>query len=192
MSGVVAQRFVQPGEKVSPDNRIVSIVDLTRMEIECPIPAGDAGSVRIGQTIALRIEGLEAVQTGKVLRISPSAQAGTRSIPIYIGLDSRDATLRAGLFAQGSITLEQRDDVLAVPIAAIRDMAGRRFVYAIADARIVEREIRSGLIDDTARAPSGAQGMIEITSGLKPGDRIIAVNLGVMRSGTAVRIATPR
>ncbi len=192
MAGVVAQRFVQPGEKVSPDNRIISIVDLSRMEIECPVPAGDVGSIRIGQPITLHIEGVEAAQTGTVLRISPSAQAGTRSITVFIGLGSRDGKLRAGLFAQGSLTLEQRDGVLAVPAASIRDQAGRRFVYAIEAGHIVEREIKSGLLDEAARAPNGAAGMIEITAGLKSGDRIVAVNLGALRPGAAVNFTTPR
>jgi len=188
MSGQVSQRFVQPGEKVSPDNRIVSIVDLSRLEVEAQAPAGEAGSLRIGQRVMMRIEGLPESFSGRVLRINPATQAGTRAIAVYIGLDRGDERLRAGLFAQGSLVLETREGVIAVPPAAVRDAAGRRFVYVIEGEVIAEREVKLGLVDDSARAPSGAPGLVEVTSGLASGERVIAINVGLLRPGTLVRV----
>ncbi len=76
MSGLIGERFAQAGEKVSPDNRIVSIIDLSRMEIDAPVPASDIGSVRLGQEVKLTIEGIDEPQVGKVIRINPGTQAG--------------------------------------------------------------------------------------------------------------------
>ncbi|MCX7272442.1 MAG: efflux RND transporter periplasmic adaptor subunit [Burkholderiales bacterium] len=189
ISGVVAERFVQPGEKVSPDNRIVSIVDLSRIEIEALVPASEISNVRTGQSVTLQVEGIAAPQTGKVVRISPTTSTGTRSVPVYIGLENRSGDLRAGLFAQGSLALETHADVLVVPAAAVREAAGRTFVYAIDNGRLVERTVVTGLRDDSARAANGSIGVIEIRDGLKPADRIVAVNLGALRPGAEVRSA---
>ena len=189
MSGLIAQRFVQPGEKVSPDNRIVSIVDLSRLEVEAQVPAGEAGSLRNGQRVALRIEGIAEPFEGHVLRINPATQAGTRAIAVYIGLSRGDDRLRAGLFAQGALVLETRDDVIAVPPAAVRDAAGRRFVYLIERDSIAEREVKLGLVDESARAPGGGQGLVEVTAGLSRGDTVVAINVGLLKPGTAARIA---
>lgn len=188
MGGIVAERFAQAGERVSPDARIVSIIDLSKMEIEAPVPAEDVARVRVGQPVELRIEGIDRTQVGRVARIAPSTQAGSRSVPVYITLDNQDERVRAGLFAQGSLALERKAGVIAVPYAAVRDRAGRNFVYAIEADRVVERDVRTGLRDDAARAPNGATGLIEITGGLKAGDRIVAVNLGTLRTGAPARI----
>ena len=188
LSGVVAERFAQPGEKVSPDNRILSIVDLSRMEIEAPVPASEIGGVRLGQAVTLQIEGVDAPQTGHIVRISPSTSAGTRSIPVYISLDNRSATLRSGLFAQGALMLEARNNIVLVPGAAVREAAGRTFVYVIEGERLLEKTIVTGLRDDAARAANGGTGVVEVSQGLKAGERIVALNLGALRAGSLVRV----
>ena len=139
----------------------------------------------------MRIEGITDPFEGRVLRINPATQAGTRAIAVYVGLDRSDDRLRAGLFAQGSLVLETREGVIAVPPAAVRDAAGRRFVYLIERDAIVEREVKLGLLDDGARAPGGGQGLIEVSSGLSRGETVIAINVGLLKPGAAARI-TPR
>jgi RND family efflux transporter MFP subunit len=185
IAGIVAERFAQPGEKLPVDGRVLSIVDLSLMEIEAPVPAAEVGTVRIGQPVALRVEGVAASQQGHVVRISPSTQAGTRSVPVYIALDNRDPSVRAGLFAQGSLEVEAREGVLAIPISAIRDAGARLFVYAVIDGRLVERDVRLGLRDESGGGP----GRIEVVAGLAAGERIVATNLGTLRPGATVRIA---
>lgn len=191
MTGVVAERFAQVGEKVSPDSRIVSIVDLSRMEIEAPVPASEIGRVRLGQAVSLRVEGIEAPQTGEIVRINPATAAGTRSVPVYIGLDNRDPRIRAGLFAQGTLAVERREGVIVVPDAAVRDAAGRSFVYRVVDGMIEERTVTAGLHDPAARAANGSTGVTEIVAGLQAGDTIVGVNLGALRAGSAVRVGAP-
>ncbi len=185
MDGIVAERFAQPGEKLAIDGRILSIVDLSRMEIEAPVPAAEIGPVRVGQAVELRIEGVAQRQVGHIVRIAPSTQAGTRSIPVYIALDNRDPSVRAGLFAQGSLAVETRDGVLTIPLNAVRDAGARLFVYAIVAGVLAERDVRLGVRDD------GGSGLVEVVSGLASGDRIVAGNLGALRAGTRVRVAAP-
>jgi membrane fusion protein (multidrug efflux system) len=183
IGGIVAERFAQPGEKLPVDGRVMSIVDLSRMEIEAPVPAAEVGVVRIGQPVELRIEGVAQRQLGRIVRIAPATQAGTRSVPVWIALENRDPSVRAGLFAQGDLQVETREGVLAVPQAAIRDAGGRSFVYAIVDGRVVERDVRLGLRDAT---PGAAR--VEVLEGLSAGDRIVAANLGALRVGAPARI----
>jgi membrane fusion protein (multidrug efflux system) len=185
IDGVVDERFAQAGEKLPVDGRVLSIVNLTRMEIDAPVPAAEIGSVRVGQPVELHIEGIAQRQTGRIVRIAPSTQAGTRSVPVYIALDNRDPAVRAGLFAQGSLAVESRDGVLAVPRAAIRDAGARTFVYAIVDGRVVEREVTLGMRDEGG--PGGE--VVEVTAGLAAGDRIVAANLGTLRAGSPARIS---
>lgn len=192
MTGIVAERLVQPGEKVSPDARIVTILDLSRMEVEVQVPADEIGALRVGQAIEMRVEGIDAALSGQVVRIAPATAAGTRSVPVWVGITNRDPRIRAGMFAEGALAVERRTGVLVVPQAAVRDAGGRSYVYRVADGRIEERAVRTGLRDAGARASNGAIGTVEILDGLAAGDRIVGVNLGALRAGTEVRVgATP-
>lgn len=188
MNGIIAERFAQPGEKISPDSRILSIVDLSRVELEAAIPSNDIGSVRIGQNINLNIEGIDKTFNGQVVRISPSTQAGTRSVPIYIAIENKDSRVRAGLFAQGVLALDKRSNVLVVPINALREAAGRNFVYLIESDKLAERDIKLGARDENGQASNGSEGVIEVTSGLKAGEQIVGVNLGTLRPGITVKL----
>jgi membrane fusion protein, multidrug efflux system len=188
MSGIVAERFAQPGEKISPDSRILSIVDLSRVELEAAIPSTDIGSVRIGQDINLSIEGVDKSFKGRVVRISPSTQAGTRSVPIYIAIENKDSRVRAGLFAQGALALDKRSNVLTIPINALREAAGRNFVYLLDGDKLAERDVKLGARDETGRAANGSEGIIEVIAGLKTGEQIVGVNLGTLRPGITVKL----
>jgi membrane fusion protein, multidrug efflux system len=96
--------------------------------------------------------------------------------------------LRAGLFAQASLTTEKKTGVKAVPLSAIRDNGGRTFVYLVKSGKLEERLVTLGLRDDNARASNGATGMVEILQGLEFGDSIVAANLGILRVGSTVTV----
>ncbi len=191
ITGTVAERFVQPGEKLSPDGRIMTIVDLSRMEIEVVVPTTEISAVRVGQEVELRIDGVAGKQAAKVARINPGTQAGTRSVPVYLAVANREERIRAGMFAQGTLTLEHRSGVLTVPVAAVRDVNGRKFVYAVADGKIVEHDVKLGARDDSTLAQDGSPGVIEVLEGLHAGERVVAVNLGKLAVGAEVETSAP-
>lgn len=58
ISGLIAMRYVQPGEKVSADHKLLDIVDLRKMELEAAVPTSDIASVALHQRVMLRVEGL--------------------------------------------------------------------------------------------------------------------------------------
>ena len=192
IAGRVAERYAQPGEKVSPDGRVMSIVDLSQMEVEVSVPTTEIGAVRIGQEVELRIDGVAGAQVARVARINPGTQAGTRSVSVYLALANGEEKIRAGMFAQGMLTLERRSGVMTVPVAAVRDVNGRKFVYAIVDGKIAERDLKLGARDDTAIAADGSPGVIEVLEGLREGEQVVAVNLGTLAVGATVELANGR
>ena len=185
ISGIVSERFVQVGEKVSPDAKLLTIVDLTKLEIEAPVPADDVGLIKIGQTINLSVEGLGNLGA-RVARINPAAAAGTRSIIVYLAIDNSSKSIgqaRVGQFAQGSLSIAPRTGVIAVPATAIRDSVGRQFVYVVNNEMIAERTVKLGQRDD---GETGSKAIVEITEGLNVGDKVVATNLGILSVGAPV------
>jgi membrane fusion protein (multidrug efflux system) len=184
IAGWVAQRLVQPGERVAVDARLIEIVDLSKLEIEAAVPAQDLASLKPGALATLRVEGVEAPVTARVARIGPSAQAGTRAVPIYLAVDGQPG-LRQGLFAQGEIELERRT-ALAVPASAVRIDQALPYAIALEDGRAVARPLALGL-----RSNAGTEGeaLVEVTAGLAEGSTVLRGSVGTVRDGTRLRLA---
>lgn len=184
ISGIVSQRHAQPGERVSLDAKVVSIVDLARLQLEAAVPPAAIGQVKVGQPINFRIEGFgEREFTGRIERINPAATTGSRSISVYAVIDNREGLLRGGMFAQGALTLSRVEGALAVPASAVREEIGQTFVYAIEDGRVKKKNVKVG--------PPDATGSVQVLEGLAAGERIVRVNLGSLREGVAARLSGP-
>jgi RND family efflux transporter MFP subunit len=181
--GQVAQRLAQPGERMSIDGRIVEVVNLAQLEIEAALPAADAGLVRPGMRAQMSIEGLDEPVTAKVLRISPSAQVGSRSVLVYLGL-AGEAGLRQGLFAQGSLGTRSTR-ALAVPLASVRTDKPQPYVQVIDGEQIRHITVQTGTRTEQT------QNNLTLTwvevQGLTEGTQVLAASAGLVREGTQVK-----
>jgi len=183
MAGLVSTRTIEPGEKVSVDNKLLDVVDLRQMELEAPVPTADILKVKLGQEVLVRVEGLPDAVAGKVVRINPATQSGSRSIMVYVRIDNPDNLLRAGMFADASLTLDKRDAVLTVPTTAIQNEGDKAYVYTIENGKLARRDVVTGL-----RGVDGKGNAVEISSGLQDGARIVKANLGNLNAGTPIKI----
>ncbi len=185
ISGVVGEWFVQPGEKVSPDTRLVSIIDLNSLELEVPVSAEQVSRLAVGQKAQAVVEGTGVEIPGVITRINAQTAPGTRSIPVIVKLSQTPATLRVGMFAQAKFTTQRLENVVAIPQAAVREIAGKRFVYVLnADHSVTEQIVETGIQSSSENGT-----MVEVRNGLKSGQRIIATNLGLVKPGTKIQIS---
>jgi len=183
-AGIVSQRHAQPGERVALDAKVVSIVDLSRLQLEASVPPAAIGQVKVGQSMSFRVEGFgERDFAGRIERINPAATAGSRSISIYAVIDNREGLLRGGMFAQGALTLARVENTLAVPATAVREEIGQTYVYAIENGLIKRKNVKVG--------PADSAGRVQVLEGLSAGDRIVRANLGSLREGVTARLAGP-
>ena len=183
ISGQVSQRLAQPGERVAPEARIVEIVDLSRLELEASISPADSVAVRVGQQALLRIEGVAQPVAATVARINPSAQAGSRSVLIYLTVAAQPG-LRQGLFAQGQLATETQR-ALAVPLNAVRTDKPLPYVQVVEGDRIAHRTVQTGV-----RGEIDGELWVAM-QGVADGVRVLRGAAGVVREGTQVKLATP-
>ena len=179
IAGIVSQRLAQPGERVPVDARIIEIVDLSRLELEAAISAADAPQVRIGQEASLRIEGVAEPVKARVARINPSTQAGSRSIVVYLTVETSPA-LRQGLFAEGTLGTGRLSSP-AVPVSAVRTDKPQPYVQTVENGKIVHRNVVPG-----ARGESAGTAMVAV-SGLAENAQVLTGAIGTLVDGTAVR-----
>lgn len=187
IAGLISSRTVQPGEKVSSDNRLLDVVDLHILEMEAPVPTQDIGGIRIGQNVRVQVDGVAAGVTGRVSRINPATIAGSRSIMVYIQIANPDSLLRAGMFGQVQLVLEKKTEVLTIPRTAVQYEAGQPFVYLIQDQILQQKTVSLGIEGESDGVP-----VVELLSGLARGDSVIKANLGSLRTGTPVKLIQSR
>jgi RND family efflux transporter MFP subunit len=182
ISGQVAQRLAQPGERLAVDARILEIVDSSRLELEAPIAAVDSLKLKLGQTGQLRIEGSPAVLSARLVRINPSAQAASRSVLAYRSIDSRGAgaALRQGLYAQGVLGTG-RSRVLAVPLSALRTDQAQPYVQVLEGGQIVHQPVKAGV-----QGTVGDEVMVAVD--LSAGTQVLRASVGLLRAGLAARL----
>ena len=188
IAGLVAQRFVQPGERVGIDARIVEIVDLGRLELEASVAPEDVVQLRVGQAARVQIDGVAEPVAARVVRINPSAQAGTRSVLAYLELQPSAATagLRQGLFARATIEL-QRSSALVVPVSALRFDQARPYVLAVEAGKAVAKAVSLGARGDV-QLDGAAEAAVEVTAGLLPGATVLRGTVGALREGTLIKL----
>jgi membrane fusion protein (multidrug efflux system) len=185
LAGIVAKRHVQQGEKVAFDSPLVTVVDLKEMELQAMVPAADVPELSIGMPVALSIDGFgERRFAGRVERINPATETGTRAILVYVGIPNADSTLRGGMFATGRIALSADKPTPTLPQAAIRTEAGQTYIWAIEGGKLGRRIVTVGRRDDES-------GVIEIKTALAPDLKILANRFDNLKDGAPAMVRAP-
>jgi len=186
-AGIVAKRMINIGEKVSPDMPVMQIVDLSRMELEASIPVAEIPGIKIGQELSFTVDGFADRQfQGKVERINPSADAGSRSIAVFLALPNPEQALKGGMFATGKLAAQSRSAVNAVPLVALREEGGQSYVLVIEKDKIERKSVTVG-------KRNVDMGMVEIREGLAVGSQVVAVKMDGLKPGAkAILKATAR
>lgn len=181
IAGQVAQRLVQPGERVAVEARIVEVVDLSHIELEATLAPTDAQNVRVGQSATLVVEGSAQPVSATVARINPAAQAGSRAVLAYLSVP-RTQGLRHGLFAQGTLDTG-RVSALSVPLTAVRTDKPEPYVQVVENNAIVHRAVQLG-----AQGRVGNETMVAVT-GVADQAAVVRGAVGPLREGTQVKQA---
>jgi membrane fusion protein (multidrug efflux system) len=182
ISGVVSKRHAQAGEKLSPDSPVFAIVDLKQLTLDAQVPASDIPRIKVGQEVQFKVDGIkERNFAGKVLRINPAAEAGSRAMLVYIGVDNPDGVLRAGMFAKGMVTTEKTAARPLLPLLGVHQDHGRDVVWRVDGGRIVAQPVTLGLRNED-------DGLVEAVDGIAAGSTVLSVKLDGLKPGDKVKL----
>jgi RND family efflux transporter MFP subunit len=184
ITGQIASRLAQPGEHVGMDMRLMDIVDLGSLELEATLSPADSVDVRIGQEAALSLEGRAQTINAKVLRISPSVQANSRSVLVYLRLQSTTG-LKQGMYAQGELQLSLSKTV-AVPLSAVRTDKPQPYVQMLVNNKVAHQTVSLGERGRLATQNNGEQ-WVAIRD-LPPNSQVLPASVGALREGSPVRL----
>jgi len=182
LSGVVSKRHAQAGEKLAPDSPVFSIVDLKHLTLDAQVPASDIPRIQVGQDVQFRVDGFDGrTFTGKVARINPATETGSRAMIVYVDVANPDGLLRAGMFAKGTVVTDKSAAHPLLPIGAVRQDNGRDVVYRIDNGKVVAQPVKLGLRNQD-------EGMVEALDGVDAGMTVLAVPLDGVKPGSKVKL----
>lgn len=181
-NGIVDKRLIEAGEHVLRGAALFSVVRNDMLELVAAMPARDANSVRVGQTVRFTADARQ--YTGHVARLSPTIDPVTRSVTVYAQVPNSNGELRGGTFATGQVVSQTIPNVLAIPRDAVhqRQGTGESYVYRIVNKTIDVTTVKLGVTDERL-------GVTQIVEGLEAGDRIVSGNVGTIGRGMQVSIA---
>lgn len=185
INGQIAARLAQPGERVSIDQKLLDIVDLSSLELEATLSPADSIEVRVGQTALLTLEGNDVPVNAVVQRINPNVQANSRSVLVYLRLQNVQG-LRQGLYGQGQLELD-RQQVLALPLEMVRTDKPQPYVQMLVNGQVVHQNVTLGKRGNISK--DDATVWVEV-KGIDKGAQVLSSRAGSMREGLRLNIVS--
>jgi membrane fusion protein, multidrug efflux system len=189
--GVLGVRHVEVGQFLTAGTMIVTLTDLSKIYANFTTTEKESARLKDGQIVRVSVDAYPGkVFEGKITTIEPQINTDTRNIRIQATIDNPDHVLKPGMFATTTVVLPDKESVVTVPETSV-DYT----LYGDSVFQIVEKKADDGTTSLTAvrtfvRTGDRIEGRAVITSGLKPGDRVVAVGQLKLQSGAAVAIST--
>ncbi len=164
--GEIVEKNVIDGQAVQAGNNLFLIADRRVLWAELAIFEQDARAVRVGTPATITVKGLPArTFHGRVTFIYPQLDEKTRTLTARVEVENSDGELQPGMYATAQLVAAGRRAV-SVPLEAVLPTGTKDIVFVNrGDGRFVPREVRVGLRGDS---------LVEIVSGLEPGDEVVA------------------
>lgn len=195
LDGTVVSMPVEVGQTVNAATStptIVQIADLSEMKILMEISEGDINKIQPGMVVTYAIlSSPDEVFTTTLKAIDPGltsltngnyTQGGSADQAIYyygrLEVPNPDGKLRIGMTTQDTIEIARKEDVLAVPVVALTQYAGKSYVKILeGNNQVIERMVTTGLSDGIN---------VEITSGLQAGEKVVLSQMSAQEISKAV------
>ncbi len=172
--GVIGERIANQGESLPIDGKILALLDTSHAEVEAQMPAADVVRLKVDQPTALTVDGFgERVSNGRITRISPTTQAGSRLIPVYVEVTDRYEGCAADCSPPVLSSCSEKAHALAVPASAMRKDDEGDFVLAVVDGVLVRKPV--GVVRTWSRGE-----LVEVKS-LESGMTIVSAPLPASR-----------
>ena len=177
--GSVRQRLASPGQFVAVGQPVLTLVRVHPLRLKLAIPERESAGLRAGLDVRVTVDGDPRVHGGRVARLSPAIDEGSRTLAIEAEVPNPAGALRPGAFARAEIETSAGEPVILVPDASLVTFAGIEKVLVVREGQAVERRVRTG---------RRVAGRVEVLEGLEGGEAVI-LDPGTLAGGQPVTIA---
>jgi RND family efflux transporter MFP subunit len=185
LTGVVTQRRLDPGTLVGPPGggAIVTVARVDTLRVFITINERELTGVAVGRSAHVEVDALPGrTFSGKVVRLAPALDPGTRTLDAEVQLDNRSGQLYPGMYGRGAIIVETHAHMPVVPVGAVVLSNRQAFVFVVdAGGDVVHRRALTLGVD--------GGDWFEVKTGLRPGDEVVVSGAEIIADGMKVRAA---
>ncbi|SFL69010.1 efflux RND transporter periplasmic adaptor subunit [Pelosinus propionicus] len=171
IDGVIIGKPIPAGQTVAPGIStpmvLMSVADLSKMQIEAQVDESDIGKIALGQRVTFTVDAyIDKVFSGTVSNISQKANI-TQNVVYYvvtIDVEGPGTMLKPTMTARVSIQSGESKNTILVPLSAVKENKGQPYVQIMVSGKIENINVTTGLSNEDK---------VEITSGLADGDQIV-------------------
>ncbi len=189
--GELGVRHVEVGQFLTAGTQIVTLTDLSTLYANFTVTEKDSAALKVGQTVRILVDAYPGrTFEGKITAIEPQIATDTRNIRVQATLENPDHILKPGMFATTTVVLPDKPAVVTIPETAVDYTLYGDSVFLITEKKTDDGKTSLTAVRTFVRSGNRIGGRAEILSGLKPGDRVVAVGQLKLQSGAAVAIST--
>ena len=180
-NGIISYRNAEVGNYIAVGNKLFTIVDNSKVFVDCIVSESDSALLQVGQEVEVDIEALGHEAKGKIIFISPAASDENNGFSVRLALEGADANIKEGLFAKSKFNYLQKENTIYLNKTTIIEKNGKNYVFVLnKNNKVEQREIKTGIRNDIN---------IEIIKGISAGECVVTNNLSRLRNGMSVEIA---
>lgn len=172
-SGTILERHITLGEALEPNIAIFQLGDLSTVWADLNVYPKDLPLLRTGQIVTISVSETGLKAQGKIIHVQPLINEETRRTFARVELDNRDGRWQPGLFVNGSVQAGVVEVSLRIARAALQNIGGETVVFVQEEDGFEPRPVTVGRGDDN---------QVEITAGLKPGERYVEIGSFILKS----------
>jgi membrane fusion protein (multidrug efflux system) len=178
-AGVVEERLVSVGDYVTKGMKVAIVVRVNPLRVQLTVPEQFVSAISVGQPVTFDVDAYPGRHfEGRVKYVSPALQTDRRALPIEAVVPNPGGDLKPGLFATARIEQRERTPAILVPASAVQTASGTSHVYVVTGDHVEDRIVTTGQTTGD---------LVEITRGLKAGERVATTNLAQLSDGTKVK-----
>lgn len=169
---------IEVGEFVDRGQVVIELVDIDKIKVQVQVPEMDVRFLEVGQPVPVVVDALPGQEfAGTIDFIAYRGDPATKTFRTQVVMDNPEGRVRPGMIARALFLRRVISDTVAIPLSALIDRGGERLVYVEEDGVARGRQVEIGVVE---------RDRIQITSGLRPGERLIVAGHREVEEGTAV------
>jgi multidrug efflux system membrane fusion protein len=189
--GELGVRKVEVGQYLTAGTQIVSLTDLSVLYANFTVTEKESAQLKVGHTVRIAVDAYPGRSfEGKITTIEPQIATDTRNIRVQATIANPDRILKPGMFATTTVVLPEKPAVVTVPETSVDYTLYGDSVYLLTEKKAEDGKTSLTAVRTFVKAGNRINGRAEILTGLKPGDRVVAVGQLKLQSGSAVSIST--
>lgn len=168
ISGVISRRGIEPGERITGEMTVFTILDPTSLEVVVPVAAERVTELKIGQKAKFQLDSSGATVEGALTRIIPTTSSAARTVETRFSLPAASG-VPTGAFLSGQLTLAQSTAPIAIPRVAVKTDINGNYIWIVQDNKAQKVRVKLAVGAD----PSNP--LVPVTDGVAVGATVLTL-----------------